>query len=419
MARTADIATIVDENINGVRVVKSFAAEKAQIGKLAGASDRLRWVAVKTMWARARYGPLIENLSRLGEATILLYGGILVIDKQIGPGDLLVFMAYLALLQAPFRMLGFIMMMQQRAAASAQRIYEVLDEVPDIADAPGAVDLVECRGEIDFRDVSFTFNDGPQVFDHLDLHVPAGETIALVGRTGSGKSALAELIPRFYDVDSGAVLVDGHDVRDLTVASLRSHIGICFDEPFLFSVSIRDNIAYGRHDATLDEVVDAARRAGAHEFIVGLDHGYDTVVGERGYTLSGGQRQRVAIARTILENPAILILDDATSAIDVKIEMQIHDALREVMQGRTTLIIAHRLSTISLAERVVLLENGRVVADGTHLELMATEPRYARVLAHLEEEEEEKAEEVELEAHAHHIVGPDADLVDDIERGEF
>ena len=420
MARTADIATITDENINGVRVVKSFAAEKQQIGKLAAASDRLRWVAVKTMWARARFGPLMENLTRLGEATILLYGGILVIDKQIGPGDLLVFMAYLALLQAPFRMLGFIMMMQQRAAASAQRIYEVLDEPPDIADAPGAVDLVECRGEVDLRDVSFKFEDGPQVFDGLDLHVPAGQTIALVGRTGSGKSALAELIPRFYDVDGGAVLVDGHDVRDLTVASLRSHIGICFDEPFLFSVSIRDNIAYGRPDATIDEVVDAARRAGAHEFILGLDRGYDTVVGERGYTLSGGQRQRVAIARTILENPAILILDDATSAIDVKIEMQIHDALREVMQGRTTLIIAHRLSTISLAQRVVVLENGRVVADGTHLELMATEPRYARVLAHLEEEEEEKAEEVEHEGHVHHIVGPDDEaIVDDLERGEF
>jgi len=268
--------------------------------------------------------------------------------------------------------------------------------------------------------VSFKFEEGPQVFDGLDLHVPAGQTIALVGRTGSGKSALAELIPRFYDVDGGAVLVDGHDVRDLTVASLRSHIGICFDEPFLFSVSIRDNIAYGRPDATIDEVVDAARRAGAHEFILGLDRGYDTVVGERGYTLSGGQRQRVAIARTILENPAILILDDATSAIDVKIEMQIHDALREVMQGRTTLIIAHRLSTISLAHRVVLLENGRVVADGTHLGLMATEPRYARVLAHLEEEEEEKAEEVEHEGHVHHIVSPDdAAIADDLERGEF
>jgi ATP-binding cassette, subfamily B, bacterial len=406
MARLAEIATIVDENINGVRVVKSFAGEKEQIGKLSDAAERVRWVSVKTMWARARYGPLMENLTRIGEAFIILYGGILVIDHQIGPGDLLVFLTYLALLQAPFRMLGFILMMQQRAAASAQRIYEVLDEPVEIHDAPGAVDLVEARGEVEFRDVRFTYKDGPTVFGGVDLTVPPGQTIAIVGRTGSGKTTLAELVLRFYDVDGGAVVVDGQDVRDLTVASLRSHIGICFDEPFLFSASIRDNIAYGRPDATFEEVADAARRAGAHEFITGLSHGYDTVVGERGYTLSGGQRQRVAIARTILENPAILILDDATSAIDVKIEMQIHDALREVMSGRTTLIIAHRLSTISLAQRVVLLEGGKVVADGTHLGLMATEPRYARVLAHLEEDDEEKAERVEHEAQAHHIVSP-------------
>ena len=413
MSRLAEIATIVDENINGVRVVKSFAAEKEQIGKLSASAERLRWVSVKTMWARARYGPLMENLTRLGEAGIILYGGILVIDGKIGPGDLLVFLTYLALLQAPFRMLGFILMMQQRAAASAGRIYEVLDEVADIRDAPGAVDLVEARGDVEFRNVSFTYKDGPLVFDGLDLTVPAGQTIAIVGRTGSGKTTLAELVPRFYDVDAGTVLVDGHDVRDLTVASLRSHVAFCFDEPFLFSTSIRDNIAYGRPDATMDEIVDAARRAGAHEFIVGLSEGYDTIVGERGYTLSGGQRQRVAIARTIVENPAILVLDDATSAIDVKIEMLIHDALREVMAGRTTLIIAHRLSTISLAQRVVLLEGGRVVADGTHLELMATEPRYARVLAHLEEDDEAKAEAVEHEAHAHHIVEPDDGPVGD------
>jgi len=417
MARTADIATIVDENINGVRVVKSFAGEKEQIGKLAESAGRLRWVAVKTMWARARYGPLMENLTRFGEASIILYGGILVIDHRIGPGDLLVFLTYLALLQAPFRMLGFILMMQQRAAASAQRIYEVLDEPTDIRDAPGAVDLVECRGDVEIRDVRFTYNDGPTVFDGLALTVPAGQTIAVVGRTGSGKTTLAELIPRFYDVNGGAVLVDGHDVRDLTVASLRSHVGICFDEPFLFSASIRDNIAYGRPAASMEEIIDGARRAGAHEFILGLSKGYDTIVGERGYTLSGGQRQRVAIARTIVENPAILILDDATSAIDVKIEMQIHDALREVMSGRTTLIIAHRLSTISLAQRVVLLEGGRVIADGTHLELMATEPRYARVLARLEEDDEGKAEHVEHEGRAHHIVtaddGPVADPADE------
>jgi ATP-binding cassette, subfamily B, bacterial len=277
-------------------------------------------------------------------------------------------------------MLGFIIMMQQRAAASAQRIYEVLDEPSEIHDSPGAVDLVECRGEVEFRDVRFTYNQGPTVLDGLDLRAPAGETIAIVGRTGSGKTTLAELIPRFYDVDSGAVLVDGHDVRDLTVASLRSHVGFCFDEPFLFSASIRDNIAYGRPDATMEEVVDAARRAGAHDFILRMSDGYDTVVGERGYTLSGGQRQRVAIARTIVENPAILILDDATSAIDVKIEMQIHDALREVMADRTTLIIAHRLSTIALADEIVVLEDGRIVAHGDHHELLDASELYREIV---------------------------------------
>jgi ATP-binding cassette, subfamily B, bacterial len=413
MARTADIATIVDENINGVRVIKSFAAEKQQITELADAAQRLQWIAVKMMWARARFGPLIENLTRIGEASILLYGGILVIDKKIGPGDLLVFLSYLALLQAPFRMLGFVLMMQQRGAASAQRIYEVLDEVSEIQDKPGAIDLVECRGQVDIEDAHFTFDDGPKVFDGLNLHIPAGQTVALVGRTGSGKTSLAELIPRFYDLNAGVVRIDGHDVRDLTVASLRSHIGICFDEPFLFSASISDNIAYGKPDASREEVITAATRAGAHDFILNLDHGYDTVVGERGYTLSGGQRQRIAIARTILENPAVLILDDATSAIDVQIELQIHGALRGLMAGRTTLIIAHRLSTISLAERVVLLEGGKIVADGTHQQLMVTEPRYAEVLAHLEADDEEKAEEVEQEAHAHHIV-TDNDPLDDI-----
>ena len=404
-ARMADIATIVDENVNGVRVVKSFAAEKQQIGKLADAAQRLRWISIRLIAVRAKFGPLMENLTRFGEALILLYGGILVIDHKVGAGDLLVFLTYLALLQAPFRMLGFLLMMQQRAAASAERIYEVLDEVPDIQDRPGAYDLVECRGEVTFRNVDFTYKDGPKVFDGLDLHIPAGQTVAIVGRTGSGKTTLAELLPRFYDVDGGAVLVDGNDVRDLSITSLRSHIGVCFDEPFLFSASLRDNIAYGRPDAPMEDVIEAATIAGAHEFIVRLEGGYDTIVGERGYTLSGGQRQRIAIARTILENPGILILDDATSAIDVQIELQIHEALRRLVSERTTLIIAHRLSTISLAERVVLLEGGKVVADGTHLELMANEPRYAAVLAHLEEEDEAKAELVEEEAHTSHIVG--------------
>jgi ATP-binding cassette subfamily B protein len=225
------------------------------------------------------------------------------------------------------------------------------------------------------------------VLSGLDLRLRPGEVVAMVGRTGSGKSTVARLLTRFYDVDGGAVRIDGYDVRDLTLASLRSRIGIVLDEPFLFSASIRDNIAYGRPDADLADIDAAAKAAGAYEFIRELPSGYDTVVGERGYTLSGGQRQRLAIARTLLVNPPILVLDDATSAIDVQVEQEIHGALRTLMQGRTTLIIAHRLSTISLADRVVLMDAGRIVAEGTHAELMATSPLYVEVLAQAEEDE--------------------------------
>jgi len=281
-----------------------------------------------------------------------------------------------------------IIMMGQRAAASADRIYEILDEKPTVVDAPGAVDLVECRGDVRFEDVHFSYGEAfGEVLGGLDLHLRPGETVAMVGRTGSGKSTVARLIPRFYDVTGGRVLVDGHDVRQLHLESLRAAVGVVLDEAFLFSVSIRDNIAFGRPDADLADVRAAAVAAGADEFIVELPQGYDTVVGERGYTLSGGQRQRVAIARTLLLNPPILVLDDATSAVDVQVEQQIHDALRVLMQGRTTLIVAHRLSTISLADRVVLLEGGRIVADGTHNELLESVPLYAEVLAQAEREE--------------------------------
>jgi ATP-binding cassette subfamily B protein len=238
-----------------------------------------------------------------------------------------------------------------------------------------------------FENVGFSYGpELPTVLSHLDLHLRPGETVAMVGRTGSGKSTVARLIPRFYDVTEGRFLVDGHDVRDLTLESLRANVGVVLDDAFLFSVSIRDNIAFGRPDADLTDIEEAARAAGADEFIRELPHGYDTVVGERGYTLSGGQRQRITIARTLLDNPPILVLDDATSAIDVQVEQQIHDALRVLMEGRTTLIVAHRLSTISLADRVVLLEDGSIVADGTHAELLATTPQYAEVLAQVDPE---------------------------------
>lgn len=386
-SRLADVATIVDENINGVRVVKAFAAEQPQLSALAVEAQRVRWAQVKDADIRARWAPALENLPRLGIAFVLAYGGWLAIEGQITVGTIVAFTAYMLMLQPPFRMLGAIVMLGQRASASAKRIYQILDEPPGVVDQPGAVDLVECVGDVEFDDASFGYATGTPVLNGFDLRLRPGETVAMVGASGSGKSTVARLLARFYDVTSGEVRIDGTDVRDLTTASLRAHIGLVQDDPFLFSVSIRDNIAYGQPSAELDEVIAAATAAGAHGFISRLPDDYDTVIGERGYTLSGGQRQRLAIARTLLMNPPVLVLDDATSSVDVTVEQQIHAALRALMRGRTTLIIAHRLSTISLAGRVVLLSGGRVVADGTHAELLATSTIYAEVLAQGEEQE--------------------------------
>ncbi len=390
--RMAEVAMVVDENINGTRVVKSFAAESDQIALLSMVADRLRWSATALIEARARFNPLIEALPRLGMALVLLYGGHLVIEGEIGVGSLLAFSAYVTMISVPFRMFGFVLLQAQRAAASALRIYEILDEKPAIVDRPGARPLSAPRGRVEFRNVTFRYpgvdnSESPAVLDGFDLVVEPGETVAIVGRTGCGKSTVARLLPRFYDVDSGAVLIDGTDVRDLALASLRSHVSQVPDEAFLFSDTLHDNIAFGRPEAPRHEVVAAARVARADGFIGNLEHGFDEVVGERGYTLSGGQRQRISIARTVLANPAILILDDATSAVDVRTEEGIHQGLEDLLTGRTTIVIAHRLSTISLADRVVLMEDGRIVADGTHAHLLATEPRYRAIVAQVEDRE--------------------------------
>jgi ATP-binding cassette subfamily B protein len=380
-SRLADVATIVDENVNGVRVVKAFAQEEAEINRLADAAERVAWAYVKDARIRGQWSPWLQNLPQLGLALVLAFGGVMVINGHLGVGAILAFNAYLLMLQAPFMMLGQLVMMGQRAKASAERIFEILDERPDIVDRPGAYDLVDVKGALDFDHVSFGYGPDVEVLKDFDLHIAAGETVALVGRTGSGKSTVARLATRFYDVSEGAVRLDGHDVRDVTTTSLRDNVGVILDEPFLFSVSVRENIAYGVPDAPFAAIEAAARAAAAHDFIMDLPDGYDTVIGERGYTLSGGQRQRIAIARTLLVNPPVLILDDATSAIDVHVESAIYESLATLTASRTTLVIAHRISTIALAHRVLLLEEGRVVADGTHQELLAESDLYAEILA--------------------------------------
>jgi ATP-binding cassette subfamily B protein len=387
-ARLADVATILDENINGVRVVKSFAQEEAEVNRLADAAERVAWAYVKDAQFRAKWSPWVQNLPQVGLALVLFFGGWMVLDGHLNIGGILAFNAYLLMLQAPFMMLGQLVMMGQRAKASAERIFEVLDENPEITERPGAFDLTDVRGALDFNHVRFEYANGAEILVDFDAHIQAGETVAIVGRTGSGKSTVARLVTRFYDVSDGSVCIDGTDVRDATLASLRANVGVVLDEPFLFSISIAENIAYGKPDATYDEIELAARAANAHEFIERLPEGYDTVIGERGYTLSGGQRQRIAIARTLLVNPPILILDDATSSIDVHVEASIYQALRALLRQRTTIVIAHRISTIALASRVILLDEGRVVATGTHEELLATSPLYAEVLAQTTRDDE-------------------------------
>ncbi len=380
-ARLADVATIVDENVNGVRVVKSFAQEEAEINRLADAAERVAWAYVKDAQIRGQWSPWVQNLPQLGLALVLAFGGMMVIQGRLSVGAILAFNAYLLMLQAPFMMLGQLVMMGQRARASAERIFEILDENPEVVERPGAYDLESVRGALDFDHVHFGYGPEVEILSDFDLHVSPGEIVALVGRTGSGKSTVARLATRFYDATEGSVRVDGHDVRDVTLASLRASVGVVLDEPFLFSVSVHENIAYGVPSASREDVEAAARAAAAPAIISARPGGYAPVMGERGFPLWGGQRQRIAIARTLLVNPPVLILDDATSAIDVHVESTIYRALRALMTDRTTLVIAHRISTIALARRVIVLEGGRVVADGTHEQLLASSSLYGEILA--------------------------------------
>jgi ATP-binding cassette, subfamily B, bacterial len=379
---SAELAAVVEESVAGVRVVKGFGAEDVVRGRLRTTADSVYRESMNASKIRSVYLPALELLPNVGLITVLGLGGHRVIDGAISLGAFVAFNFYITLLIWPLRMLGMIIANAQRASAAAQRVAEVLSTEPVVVDRTGSRSLPDGAGEVRFEQVQFSYGDGTiPVLHDFDLTVEAGTSVALVGATGCGKSTVGRLIPRFYDVDGGRVLLDGVDVRDIHLAELRRSVGIVFEDTFLFSDSIAANIAFADPAASLEQIRRAARLAGAAEFIEALEHGYDSVIGERGYSLSGGQRQRIAIARAILADPRVLILDDATSSVDPTKEHEIRDALGTVMEGRTTIVIAHRAATIALADRVVLLDEGRVVAAGSHQELLGSHERYREVLA--------------------------------------
>jgi ATP-binding cassette subfamily B protein len=398
--RIAELTANAEENISGVRVVKSFAREPLQLERFRASVSRVFGQAMVATRLEARYNPMIGFLPQIGLGAVLLLGGSAVIHAELTLGQFTAFYFYLNMLIAPMRSLGVTLGLAQRATASGARIFQVLDREPRLTSPPDAPALPTGSGHVQLRGVTLRYDSTDEfgasyseqdrrpstraaraVLQDVDLDVPAGRTIALVGATGSGKTSLVSLIPRLYDVSEGSVLIDGADVREVQVSSLRGAIAVVSDDPFLFSASIAENIAYARAQATRAEIEDAARRAQAHEFIERLPQGYETQVGERGLTLSGGQRQRLAIARALVADPRVLILDDATSSVDSSTERQIKLALDEAMRGRTTFIIAHRLSTIALADEIVVLDHGRITAHGDHEELLESSDLYAEIVA--------------------------------------
>ncbi len=379
--QAAGIAAVVDEAVTGVRVVKGFGQEEQEVERIERASSRLYASRVRAVRLLARYNPALQAVPALGQVGVIALGGWLALRGSISLGTFLAFSSYLVALVWPVRSLAGLVTVGQQARASVIRVFEVIDAEPVVTDRPGALPLPPGTPDVELDDVRFGYVPSQPVLRGLSLRVTPGETLALVGPAGSGKSTISLLLPRFYDVSGGALRVGGHDVRDLTQDSLRSAIGLVMEESFLFSDTVAANIAFGRPDATREQIVAAARAAEADTFIAALPQGYDTLVGEKGLTLSGGQRQRVALARALLTDPAILVLDDATSAVNPQVEAEIHETLRRVMHGRTTLLIAHRRSTLQLAQRIAVLDQGRLVDVGSHEELMARCPLYRLLLA--------------------------------------
>jgi ABC-type multidrug transport system fused ATPase/permease subunit len=377
--RIAELTAEAEENVSGVRVVKAFAQEQRQLRRFRHAVKRVFDQSLVSARLRAFYTPFLAFLPQLGLAALLFVGGRQAIRGSLSVGDFVAFYGYVLMLTSPMRMLGIALGMAQRAVASGARVFEVLDREPRLTSPPGAPELPAGGGRVEMRGVTFGYDGGEPVLRDIDLDVEPGRTVAVVGPTGSGKTTLVMLIPRLYDVDAGAVLVDGVDVRSVDPASLRREVAVVSDDAFLFTASLGENIAYARPDAGEEEILAAAERAGLGELLEDLPEGLDTLIGERGLTLSGGQRQRVAIARALLAQPRILILDDATSSVDATTESRIKSALREVMEGRTTFVIAHRLSTIALADEVVVLEGGRIAARGSHSALLQGSELYREI----------------------------------------
>lgn len=404
--RLAGVASVVEESVAGIRVVKGFGSESLQQQRLDEAAGRVYDESMAAARLRGAFLPFLDLLPMLGLVAILWYGGHEVVAGHLTVGELVQFNAYVLLLIWPLRMVGMLVAQTARSAASASRVAEVLDTEPAIRDPEHPVALPARSGEgsraagglgaLTFQGVEFHYGSGRSVLRDFDLTIRPGEAVALVGPTGCGKTTVARLIPRFYDATKGRVLLDGVDVRDVPLVDLRRSVGLVFEETFLFSSSVAANIAFADPGAPFESIQRAALLAGADEFIRALPHGYDTVLGERGLSLSGGQRQRLAIARAILADPRVLILDDATSSVDPTKEHEIRDAMAEVMAGRTTIVIAHRPATIALADRVVLLDGGRVVAEGTHDELLATSERYRAVLAQALAADQARAPEAEV-----------------------
>jgi ATP-binding cassette subfamily B protein len=378
--KVAQITAYLQETLSGVRVVRVFGQERRHEAVFSDLNEENRAANMRTVNLNAAYFPSVELMSALVTAAILLYGGLQAIDGNVTVGVLVAFIAALTNFFDPIQQLSQLYTTYQAGMAALDKIFELLDVEPELTDRPDAIALPRLRGELEFQGVSFAYSaEGEKALDGVDLHVPAGQTVALVGSTGAGKSTFAKLVARFYDPTEGRVLVDGHDLRDVQARSLRAQMGIVPQEAFLFSGSILDNLAFGRPDATLEDVEAAARAVGAHDFIAALEHGYHTEVGERGIQLSAGQRQLVAFTRALIADPRILVLDEATSNVDIHTEARIEQGLRRLLAGRTAIVIAHRLSTIRRAGHIVVLDHGRIVEEGTHTELLEGEGAYWRL----------------------------------------